>query len=149
MRNYFRYICECLKWAFWRFGNGVNMALSIILGVISIGSFLGIIFSASINNWWSLVSFGFILLFIAPYKLWKGQEERLSSLLNRCFGIELLPVEPPYSQCEQPTKYWYRISVTNRCSEPAKGCYGKLISFKPKHCDIAQYSIPAPGLRFP
>lgn len=77
MRKYFNFWRDCIKWSYWRW-EGRELIATIFAILFSIGGIIGTVLT---QEWWiALIPLGICIIFIAPYKLWKAQEERADKL---------------------------------------------------------------------
>ncbi len=97
----------------------VNWGLS-----IGLGAWLK---SQPITDWIAIIPFGVLLLFVAPYKLWKRHEDKLHELTTPRLRLEILQSDPEINERE----IWWHLAVHNDSLEPIEGCYAKVKSFEP------------------
>lgn len=88
------------------------------IGGISGASFL----SDGTRFWWlTLVPLGVLILFIAPYRVWKNTSDRLTTLTTK-----RLVVEVKVPDTSGGGKFWRHLRVANNTGQAITGCYGEL-----------------------
>ena len=94
------------------------ISYSFTIGGISGASFL----TDGTRFWWlPLVPLGALILFIAPYRVWKNINDKLTKLTTKRLAVE---VKPP--DTSGAAKFWRHLHVVNKSGQAITGCYGEL-----------------------
>jgi hypothetical protein len=117
----------------------IESALSILA---SIGGVIGALLT---REWWiSLVPLGILIVFIAPYRLWRGVHDDLVKLTEKRLKVD---IEPQIGDSRRG-EIWRQLRVTNLGVQPIDDCYGLLMEFKSE--DTKNQSVcPPPGFYYP
>lgn len=126
--------------------------MSIISYLVSIGGGVG---AASAKLWWIyLIPLGILIVFIAPYKVWRKVSDDFEEITKKRLEISLL--DPVLRQHKDDTRgewflEWYKLQVCNPTALPITNCYGRLIKFTPKlpWPNSPYLNLPTPGIMFP
>lgn len=137
----FEFWWKCIRWAFgrWESAHRILTTFIIFLGLLGVG---GVAFATWGNQVMALIAVVPIivmLIFVAPYKLWKEKADMVAKLTTKRLEVDI--EERPE---ETDTTSWWHLIVRNPSSSPIKSCYGQLISFEPN-----KHNKPYRGLRLP
>jgi hypothetical protein len=152
MRQYFAYWLPGIKWAYWRWEGREPIMMSIISYLVSIGGGIGAAFA---KLWWiSLIPLGILILFVAPYKVWRKLSDEFEKITKKRLEISLTtPVLRQYKDDIKGewSQEWYKLQVHNPTALPITDCYGKLVRFTSKlpWPDSPYMNMPTPGIMFP
>lgn len=94
--------------------------------------------------WFMLAPFFSLVVFIAPYKLWKQNENELKGLKCKRLTIDVEQIDDSDDK-KQPI--WNHLIVRNLTAQAITGCYGRPISFRAKQ-NIHQ-KFPASSIHYP
>jgi hypothetical protein len=133
---------NCFKWAYWRWEGRELMIRSALSILASIGGVIGAFIA---KEWWiSLIPLSILIIFIAPYKLWKSAHDDLIKLTEKRLKVD---IEPQTGDSKKGA-IWRQLRVTNVGVQPIDGCYGLLMEFKSE--DKQKQNIcPPPGFYYP
>ena len=153
--KYLTYLWSCIKWSYSKL-EGKEPIIAYIIPVLSyIFSLVGLtgIVSAiwESNYIWltAVVPILVMIIFVAPYKIWRKTNDELIQITTKRFELSLPPpnkVEGKHPFGGEWSQEWYRIKVHNPTALPISGCYGKLFEFTSK---LPYSNLPSPGLMFP
>lgn len=138
MGNWLGFWGQAVRWAFWRW-EGME---AIMAAIVSISSWLllvlgigGVVTASVTGNWaWLLIiaPLVLIIIFVAPYKLWKEQHDTTEQLKEGlqpklAVFIEPNPVPAGGVPTDQEQGTFWRLGVTNTSLSPIHRCYGEII----------------------
>lgn len=110
--------------------------------VVSIGGVIGAFVA---KEWWiSLIPLTILIVFVAPYKLWRGAHDDLVRLTEKRLGVDIEP------QMGDPKRgaIWRHLRVTNLGVEAIDDCYGLLLEFRSEDAKNESMWPPA-GFYYP
>ena len=117
----------------------IESALSIL---VSVGGVIGAFLS---KEWWvSLIPLGILVIFVAPYNLWRSAYDDLVKLKEKRLAVDVVPQIGDSRQGE----IWRQLRVTNPGVEPIDGCYGLLVEFRSEDAQN-QDMCPPSGFYYP
>ena len=74
------------------------------------------------SQWWViLLPIGFLVILIAPYRLWQTTNNRLALLTTKRLAVEVKVPDTSGS-----AKFWRHLRVVNKTGQAITGCYGEL-----------------------
>jgi hypothetical protein len=87
-----------------------------------------------------------LLLFVAPYKVWKNDNNKLMDLITPRLEVE---VESPEVEIlpDGEVAYWWHLIVRNPTGTKISGCYCKLVSCRSQ--TKLNVEMPKRGIRYP
>jgi hypothetical protein len=147
MQSFWAFWFGCVKWAYWRWGKGEPITTSIISYMVTIGGIAGAFIT---ERWWIvLIPLFIMIVFIAPYKMWKPINDRLTRITKKRLEISLAETDIRKGRDNLKGDWvqeWYRVKVHNPTALPISGCYGRLIGSE----SLLPYdNLPPPGIMFP
>lgn len=147
MCEYGRFWWRCIKWAYWRWEGREPIITSICSYTITVGGIVGAFIAKS---WWLILIPLFIMtIFIAPYKIWRSINDKLTRITKKRLEISLAETDIRKGRDNLKGDWvqeWYRVKVHNPTALPISGCYGRLIGFE----SLLPYdNLPPLGIMFP
>jgi hypothetical protein len=152
--GYFIFLRKCFSWSFMRWEKGeagMSLAPPLIsaLNWLSVVGILTIRIAACLEDAFIYIPIGILLLMIfviAPYKLWKMNNDKLEELITPRLTVFFEPNAPLQ---QRGNVDWHHLRVHNPTGKAIPGCYCKLVEFRAKG-EIPEYiRLPRPGIRFP
>src|SRR4030042_313921 len=153
MSSYFKFWTKCFQWSYWKW-EGREPLLAFIIPIASWIITLPIpawgitLLTAGIKlGWLTFLPLILLLLFIAPYKVWKNDNNKLMDLTTPRLKVELESPEEMETTPDGETNYWHHLRISNPTGEAIIGCYCRIVNFRSK--TKVNATLPQPGIRYP
>ena len=111
----------------------------IFLGLLGIGGIALATWQNQIIVLIAVVPVGVMLLFVAPYKLWKEKANMVRELTTKRLEVDI-----DERTEETDTTSWWHLIVRNPSSIPIESCYGQIVSFEPNNNNKPYLGVKLP-----
>jgi len=152
MGRYFDFWGRCFQWAYWKWeGREPILAwaiplISLVATVGGLGGLVSLLHKGINYGWITLIPLGILILFIAPYWVWKSDNDKLKDLTTLRLKVEVEPEETSVLP-DGEVSYWRHLIVRNPTGKRISGCYCKIVDFR-SNTEVS-LELPKRGIRYP